>query len=281
MGPALVVCQSLSVSLFHVVPNVGNRFRFASPITCGINLPHQPTVNNRFPAIRSNNDFGTPATPALQAGAASFGGGTFMGQRISSPGTSMGSMGGWTARRACWSSKICRGGQPLKANLSIVLQLWIRYQRSSRILKSLMIGHPLKMRFAQRCSATRLRWGHQTPLQYGTGPTASERRSSSESTGKRAFCKALPSVVWKWKAENPPCIATRLLGWVTVQRFPDITCLAYRGGASPSWKAVGFAGQRMSPGASGVILRICGRWHGDTVTLLAHETNHRIVTQWM
>lgn len=69
-----------------------------------------------IPRNGSNNDFGTPATPALQAGAASFGGGTFMGQRISSPGTSM---------------------------------------------------------------------GHQTPLQYGTGPTASERRSSSESTGQR------------------------------------------------------------------------------------------------
>ncbi|CAE6970760.1 unnamed protein product [Symbiodinium natans] len=38
----------------------------------------------------SNNDLGTPSTPALQAGGA-FCGGTFMGQRISSPsGTSMG-----------------------------------------------------------------------------------------------------------------------------------------------------------------------------------------------
>lgn len=72
-----------------------------------------------IPRNGSNNDFGTPATPALQAGAASFGGGTFIGQRISSPGTSMGSM------------------------------------------------------------------GHQTPLQYGPGPTASEPRSSSESTGQR------------------------------------------------------------------------------------------------
>ena len=30
-------------------------------------------------------------------------------------------------------------------------------------------------------------WGHQTPLQYGTGPTASERRSSSESTGRASL----------------------------------------------------------------------------------------------
>ncbi|CAJ1431779.1 unnamed protein product [Effrenium voratum] len=43
-----------------------------------------------IPRNGSNNDFGTPATPALQAGAASFCGGSFMGQRISSPGTSMG-----------------------------------------------------------------------------------------------------------------------------------------------------------------------------------------------
>lgn len=43
-----------------------------------------------IPRNGSNGDFGTPATPALQAGAASFCGGTFMGQRISSPGTSMG-----------------------------------------------------------------------------------------------------------------------------------------------------------------------------------------------
>ena len=61
-------------------------------------------------------------------------------------------------------------------------------------------------------------WGHQTPLQYGTGPTASERRSSSESTGRASLSQVslcmssaelgrwMPLDVWlgrSWKWRRP------------------------------------------------------------------------------